>query len=107
MTLIDAFRDLPDDEGKLRQELDIGGTAHRLLNDVAFKSAVQKVRDAIYGTFAASPPDTSGDEARRNARLKLDLLNDILTDLRNTEGTGKMAEQQLGFIEKMKKKLAR
>ena len=107
MTLIDAFRALPNDEGKLHKELSDGGEAARLLSSDAFKSAVQKVRDAIYGVFAASPPDTSGDEARRNARLKLDLLNDILTDLRNTEGTGKMAEQQLGFIEKMKKKLAR
>lgn len=105
MTILEAFRALPDDEGKLHKELSAGSHATRLLEDDAFKTAVQRLRDGIYGEFAGSDPTSEGDEVRRLARIKLSLINQILSDLRKTEDTGKMAETQLGFLEKMKRKL--
>lgn len=105
MGLIEAFRALPDDEGKLRRELSDGSDAARFLNDGPFKNAVQRLRDGIYGDFAASTPDMSGDEARRNARMKLALVDQILKDLRQTEQTGKLAETQLGLLDRMRKRL--
>ena len=91
------------DEAKRRDEVNRGERAKRILDDTLFKEAVEAVRDDIYGAFASS--GIADDDARRIARLRLDVLNRVLKDLEHHMQTGELATEQLPAIQRLIKSL--
>ena len=104
---VDRKAILDAEERRRRVELDRAGQAKRLREDTLFKEAVEAVKDRIWKDFANSPPGADGDEARRNARTGLDVLNQILGQLLHHVQTGKLAERQLSMLERVREKLKR
>ena len=98
---------LDEEERRRRVETDRAGRAARFLEDELFKGAVEAVKDRIWRDFAGSPPGVAGDEARRDARLGLDILDKIIGQLRHHVQTGKLAEAQLSMLEKVREKMKR
>ena len=88
-------------------ETDRAARAKRLLEDTLFKAAIEAVKDSIWRDFAGSSSGVAGDEARRNARTGLDVLDQILGKLRHHVQTGRLASEQLGMLAKVKERLKR
>ena len=95
------------EESRRIAETERAGRAKRLLDDDLLKEAIEAVKDRIWRDFASSPPGIAGDEARRDARLGLDVLDKILGQLRHHVQTGKLAQEQLGMFAKVREKLKR
>lgn len=88
-----------NDEAKRRTELDRGARAHRIFDDELFKEAVGKIRDSYVKEFKDSPiHDTipgRGEQMRLTARVKLSVLEDIVSKLHEYVETGKLAQVDL------------
>ena len=98
---------LDAEESKRISETNRAARAGRLLEDDLFKGAVEAVKDRIWREFANSPPGVEGDEARRNGRMGLAVLDQILGQLRHHVQTGRLATEQLGMLAKVREKLKR
>lgn len=81
---------LQEQERVLGIEMAKASRARAVFENEAFQDAVDKVKDACWGEFMASALDDH--DARYQARVKLDVLNAILQDIRSVMETGQMAE---------------
>lgn len=98
MSLISAFRDLPEDESDLRARKARADRARLLLNDELFKGALQGVRDGIFREFADCPPHEV--ERLRQYRLMYELLDRIVGAIGDHIRDGEIADDALKTIEK-------
>ena len=96
---------LQQEEEILTREVHRKGQAERIFNDQLFQDAVSAIKDGIWKDFAAS--DLKDNEARTLARLKLDVLNKLLTDLRRHIETGRLSEGRLAQIQDIIKRNTR
>ena len=104
----DQIDGLEQDAAERRQEVSRGVRARQIYEDSLFKEAVEAVKNRIWDDFRNSPlDDAKGDELRRNARLKLECLDQVLRDLRRHVETGDLASKQLPLIERTIKSLRR
>lgn len=98
---------LDAEEQRRIAETERAARARRIYEDETFKAAVEAVKDRIWRDFAASKPGSEGDEPRRIAHQRLGLLDELLGQLRHHIATGKMAEEQLGMLARVREKLKR
>lgn len=89
---------LENEEGLRRDELSRGNRARQIFDDEMFQEAMTVIRDQIWKDFAAT--DYKDDAQRTVLRLKLDVLKEFGEEFLRAMATGKMAEEQLSFIEK-------
>lgn len=95
------------DEQRRIAETERAAKARRILEDETFKAAVEAVKDKVWRDFTASKSGSEGDESRRVAHQSLGLLDQVLANLRHHIATGKMAEEQLGMMDKVREALKR
>jgi len=88
------------DENKLHDEVRFGQEAARFLNNTYTRRIFDVLRDQCHAEFAES--QVLDDEARRQARLKLWGLEELIHFAQIEADTGKMAEEQLAQLEKQK-----
>ena len=88
-----------DEEAKRRVELDRGLRAQRIFEDDLFKDAVRLIREGYLKEFENSPITDAtpgmGDKMRLTARIKLAVLQDIVSKLHEHVQTGQMAREDL------------
>jgi len=87
-----------EDEALRRKEVDEGHRASRILEDSLFTETVEAVKDAIWKDFANCP--AKDEKGLVIARLKLECLDDVIRSMKRYVETGKLAKQQLPFIDK-------
>lgn len=78
-------------ERELGRQMAEADRACRVLEDEAFKKAVQEVRDDCYRVFCSSEPEDY--EALYHSRMRVLVLEDVLTALVSVVQTGRLAEQ--------------
>ena len=100
MSLIDAFRALPEDEQELRARTARGERAKALLDNELFKGALQACRDQIVKNLVSCKP---GDlEGLREQRLLYEGLEMVASAIAQHVRAGQLAENALMGIEKRK-----
>lgn len=100
MSLIEAFRALPEDENDLRARTARASKAKALLGDPLFTAALQACRDRIVGNFTACKP--SDTENMREQRLLYAALDMIVGAIGEHIEDGKIADGALREIERRK-----
>ena len=92
-------------EQQLRKELDRGAKARAVLDSELFQEAVKVIEDDTLTKWKISPiRDVEGREA---LRLKWQVIQEIVTHLKDVMMTGKMASQELNrkltLVERVKR----
>ena len=81
------------EEGALKESQRRAFRAGQIRLDPLFRGAVEAIKDDIWSDFARSKPDD--DEARRMARLRLDVLDRVLGELNRHMSDGTLATKRL------------
>lgn len=92
---------LADEESRAFKELDRSNKCKAILEDEFFVAAVEAIKQQLYEEFARSPLED--DTQRLRARLGIDMLDKILSQLRHHIQTGKMAQVALTEIEQKRR----
>ena len=81
---------------RARDELGRAHRAKRIVEDEMFVAAIEAMKQRIWQDFGSGDPkDTAGLQI---LRIRLQCVNDLMSDLRHHVTTGKMAEKKLAEI---------
>jgi hypothetical protein len=83
------------DEAKLREARTVGEKAVRLLENEFFKELIAMQNKKAHDKFAASKGGAEGDDERRQAHIRLQILRDMLSDLKRLGQVGNQAKREL------------
>ena len=87
-------------EAQARKDLDIAARAQRILEDDLFGDAIAAVREDAIKAMVDSKIDD--DEARRIARLKIECLQDVVSEIADRIAGGVLAKDRLQWLESQK-----
>jgi hypothetical protein len=76
--------------------------AQSLLNDPELTAAFDAVREAIFRKIESCP--IRDEEGLMNLRLQLKLLGDVKANIQSVINTGKVIQERLTFLERVKRK---
>ena len=96
MSLIEAFKALPEDDRELLDRKARAERAARLLNDEMFKDALRAVRDEVVRGLTTCPVNDL--DGLRQYRLMYSMLDMIVGAIGQHVRTGKIAEDALQRI---------
>jgi len=96
MNVKDTERRLTDEQPELTEKIRRGERATAILGDELFKSAVRVARERAVSEFEGS--DLGDDKTRLRARLRLEALTDIVSELHSVMTDGEVAEKKLGML---------